>query len=244
MLPRYLWRAFKARFRDQAAELSVIKDYVQPGDIVCDIGANKGSYLFWLSRWVHKGKVVAFEPQAHLAQYLKKVCSATGLRNVTVEAAAVHAKSGSMNLYIPAGCADSPGASLGTRITSREDCRAVSVPVVALDDYFETGKRISVLKIDVEGAELGVFKGAERILKEQAPLLVFECENRHLESTCVTDVFNYLATLGYEGEFVCGRHLRPLSEFDASVHQKENGARFWDAKDYYNNFVFRKPKNK
>lgn len=87
---------------------------------------------------------------------------------------------------------------------------------------------------------MGVFEGANRILRERSPLLVFECENRHLESGNVLDVFEYLNALGYSGQFVCGKALRPLSEFDPSRHQKQQGDRFWDAKDYYNNFVFQK----
>ena len=239
MITRFLWRAFKARYRDQVAEMTVIKQTVRPADIICDIGANKGSYLYWFSRWVPQGRVVAFEPQAELAAYLAKACTSLGLRNVQVEAKAVAASSGNLTLYVP-GSGDSPGASLNAEIAARESCRTVTVPVVALDDYFEPGARISVLKIDVEGAELKLFQGAKRILTEQGPLLVFECENRHLETGTVEDVFNYLRSLGYSGQFIHGSKLRPLSEFDAAVHQKQTGERFWDAKDYFNNFVFRK----
>jgi len=236
---RFLWRAFKARYRDQVVELTAIRQAVRPDDTVCDIGANKGSYVYWLSRWVPRGRVVAFEPQERLASYLQSVCAALGLSNVSVEAKAVHAKSSILNLYVP-GSTDSPGASLNTKVSVSEHCRSVSVPVITLDEYFERDIRISVLKIDVEGAEKKVFEGATRILTQQSPLLVFECENRHLETGSVFDVFRYLNGLGYTGEFVCGSVLRPLDEFDPSIHQKQTGHRFWDAKDYYNNFVFRK----
>jgi hypothetical protein len=61
---RFAIRALKARFRDHSAELSVIKRHIRRGDIVCDVGANKGSFVYWLSRWAGKsGRVVAFEPQ-------------------------------------------------------------------------------------------------------------------------------------------------------------------------------------
>jgi len=240
MKTRFLWRALKARYRDQIAELRVIKNRLRPGDTICDIGANKGSYLFWFSRWVGTGRVIAFEPQEKLADYLRSACSTLPLPNVVIEGKAVDGKSGSMTLYIPDGSGNSPEASLSPRVSDREACRKVSVPVVALDDYFAPEERISVLKIDVEGAELNVFKGAERILAEQSPLLVFECENRHLASGSVDDVFRHLQALGYRGQFIQGRHLRPLTEFDPAVHQKQNGPRFWDAHDYYNNFVFAK----
>ena len=182
--------------------------------------------------------MVAFEPQPEFARRLAEVCRATGLDNVTVEAKAVYSHSGRQELFVPAG--HSPGASLTHKAAEANSFTTLSVPVVALDDYFDASERIALLKIDVEGAELGVFKGAERILRQHAPLLVFECENRHLAPGNVFDVFSYLAGLGYEGSFISGDQVLPISEFDAAVHQRQDGEWFWKRKDYCNNFVFRK----
>ena len=113
-----------------------------------------------------------------------------------------------------------------------ESFTTLSVPVVALDDYFGEDDRVTLLKIDVEGGELGVLKGAERILRRYAPLLVFECENRHLAPGTVGDVFSYLESLGYRGSFVCRDQVLPLAAFDAAVHQRQDGEWFWKSKDY------------
>jgi len=121
-----------------------------------------------------------------------------------------------------------------------ESFTTFSVPTIALDDYFDVSDKVALLKIDVEGAELEVFKGAERILRQYTPLLVFECENRHLAPGNVQDVFSYLESLGYEGSFVCGNGVLPLSGFEAAVHQRQDGAWFWKSKAYCNNFIFRK----
>ena len=104
----------------------------EPTDVVVDVGANKGSYLPWLSRAVHAGKVVAFEPQPQLAEYLNKMCAACSLENVTINAAAVSEANGEMPLFIP-GPDDSPGASLEKAIDRREKCRTIQVPVFSLD---------------------------------------------------------------------------------------------------------------
>jgi FkbM family methyltransferase len=235
---RFRVRALKARFRDQAAEFDVIRQHVRSGDLVCDIGANKGSFILWLSRWCAGGRVVAFEPQPEFARRLADVCRAMRLDNVRVEAKAVYSHSGDQELFVPAG--HSPGASLTHKAAEANSFTTLSVPVVALDDYFGENDHVTLLKIDVEGAELGLFKGAERILRRQAPLLVFECENRHLASGRVGDVFSYLETLGYAGSFVCRNRLLPIAEFDAAVHQRQDGEWFWKSRDYCNNFVFRK----
>jgi len=51
---RFRLRALKARFRDQTAEFAIIRRHLRPGDIACDIGANKGSFIPWLSRWCQR----------------------------------------------------------------------------------------------------------------------------------------------------------------------------------------------
>jgi FkbM family methyltransferase len=235
---RFQIRALKARFRDQKAEFDIISRHIRPGDVVCDIGANKGGFVYWLSRWVRNGRVVAFEPQPELARDLANFCRAIELRNVQVEAKAVYSHSGEQDLFLPTG--HQPGASLHQTAMAAQSFSTLSVPLVSLDDYFGENANITLLKIDVEGAELGVLKGAERILRQHAPLLVFECENRHLAPGSVQDVFSYLEGLGYEGRFVCGNQLFPICEFDAAVHQRQDGEWFWKSKDYCNNFVFAK----
>jgi FkbM family methyltransferase len=234
---RFAIRALKARFRDHKAELAVIRRHIAAGDTVCDVGANKGSFLYWLSRWTgNSGRVVAFEPQRDLASRLANICDACGLRNVTVEAKAVFSGSGLRELHIP--IKHRPGASLSLPGPTAGELTTTVVPVVPLDEYFAPAHRVKVLKVDVEGAELGVFAGAARILREQKPLLVFECEGRHLNGGSVQEVFAYLTSLGYEGRFVHEGELRPLSLFDEAIHQRRDGEWFWKQKGYCNNFIF------
>jgi len=235
---RFRVRALKARFRDQKAEFDIIRRHVRPGDIVCDIGANKGSFIYWLSCWVGNGRVVAFEPQPELARSIADACRAIKLRNVKVEAKAVYAHGGDQDLFIPEG--HQPGASLHRKAQEAASFTTLSVPLVSLDEYFGENDRVSLLKIDVEGAEFGVLRGAERILRQHAPLLLFECENRHLAPGNVQDLFSYLAGLGYEGSFISHGRLLPISAFDAALHQRQDGEWFWKSRDYCNNFVFRK----
>jgi FkbM family methyltransferase len=229
---RFIWRALKARWRDQRAELSIIGNHVGPGDTVCDVGAHKGSYVYWLSRWVgSSGRVLAFEPQPSLAAYLREVAPR---HNVTVEQKALWSGSGMLDLAIPA--IDSPGASL---VASAPGGTRLQVPVVALDDYLRPGQRVSLIKIDAEGAELAIFRGARRTLSEARPWLVFECEKRHLAQERVEDVFGFLDRLGYEGFFFRRGSLHPVSAFDPAIHQKQSDPRFWDHPDYCNNFLFK-----
>lgn len=236
---RFIVRGLKARFRDEKAELRAIREHVSPSDTVCDIGANKGSFTFWLARWCKNGRVIAFEPQPNIANQLADDCRAFKFSNVKIEPMGVYSATGSQNLSIPIH--HSPGASVKpSGALFDKELTTISIPVVALDDYFPKNEKISLLKIDVEGAELDVLQGAERVLKTFSPLLVFECENRHFEKGSVTDVFEYLKSLGYRGSFVFRRKVRPISEFDVSIHQRTDREWFWKSPDYCNNFIFSK----
>ena len=102
-IARFVLRGLKARFRDQKSEFDIIRRHLRPGDIVCDIGANKGSFVLFLSRWCRGGRVVAFEPQPAFAERLAAVCRAMKLDNVTIEARAVYSHSGAQDLFVPSG---------------------------------------------------------------------------------------------------------------------------------------------
>jgi FkbM family methyltransferase len=233
---RFVIRGLKARFRDEKAELRAIRQHLCHSDTVCDIGANKGSFTFWLAQWCKKGRVVAFEAQPAIAEQLAADCKTLGFSSVKVEPIGVYSSSGSQTLSIPAG--HSPCASIKPAGPIFDNASKISIPVVALDDYFPASEKVSFLKIDVEGAELDVLRGAERILKTSAPLLVFESENRHLERGSVRDVFEYLASIGYNGSFVCRRKVRPIAEFDAAIHQRIDHEWSWKSHDYCPNFIF------
>ena len=234
----FAFRALRARLLDERIELGLIEQHVRPTDTVCDIGANKGSFVFWLSRWCRDGQVIAFEPQPVFANLLGRLTASLGLDNVKVEQKAVFSRAGHADLFVPEG--QLPSASLVAKVAGSGSFETISVPMVRLDDYFDQARRIALMKVDVEGAEFEVFKGAERILREQSPLLIFECENRHLQGVTMTDIFAYLNTLGYTGHFVNGHRLLPVSQFDPATHQRQDGEWFWKAKDYCNNFVFSK----
>ena len=240
MICSFLYRNLKARYRDERQEIRALTSAIRPGDVAVDCGAYKGSYLWSLSRAVGPGRVVAFEPQAAPAHYLREVVARCGLRNVTIENIAVSDHEGRMSLRLPGG-SNSPGASLEHEFADDPDCATAEVDVVSLDGYFDDcTARIAALKIDVEGHELAVFEGAERLIDKHSPVLVFECEERHLSGRSVRDVLRWLQDRGYDGSVVQAGRLVPVAEFDPSVHQAQDSDRFWDAKDYANNFIMRR----
>jgi hypothetical protein len=119
-----------------------------------------------------------------------------------------------------------------------ERCTGVSVEVTTLDHYLRDETRpIRALKIDVEGHERAVLRGARSVLQAHAPLVVMECEARHLAGGSVIDVLHELREVGYDGHFVRRGRLMPIAGFDPAVHQAAVGERYWDRVEYCNNFV-------
>ena len=237
---RFAFRGLKAKYKSQRIEIYALTKELRRDHIAIDVGANKGSYLWALSKAVPDGKVVAFEPQPVLSEYLRQACAKSGLKNVIIENQGCSEKSGTLPLAIPGTGISSPGASFEQTVAAREPCRFITVSTVSIDDYFSgESRQIGALKIDVEGHELSVLKGAQGLITHHKPTIVCECEERHLTSGSVSDVIEYVQSMGYASFFCDGAELRPACQFIPSVHQRQNGERFWDAKDYYNNFVFR-----
>jgi len=211
------------------------------GDRAVDVGAKKGSYTFWMRQAVgESGRVYAFEPQPELAGYLRATCGAMRWGNVEIREAAASDRTGEATLRVP-GSGPSPGASLEASAAAGPSSRGVRCETVRLDDALgddEEG-RIALLKVDVEGHELAVFRGAARILARDSPALIFECEARHLGGdSAPADVFAFLEALGYAGSFFSSSGLRAVPGFDPAVHQRRGPGRFWKEPGYVNNFLF------
>ena len=234
MKTRFLYRAWKARLRGERGEVQALLSRLGPGDRAVDVGANKGAYLYWMRRAVGPaGAVYAFEPQPGLARYLEAARQCMGWENVSVREVALSDSAGRKALHVP-GWEGSPGASLEAAVGGR----AREVEVDTLDHQLEGEGAVRLVKIDVEGHELAVLRGAARTLSAHHPALLFESEMRHLGGRSPHEVFAYLRSLGYRGAFFSPRGLRPIEEFDPSVHQRCGPGRFWEAPCYCNNFLF------
>lgn len=212
-----------------------MRDALRPGDAAVDAGAYKGGYTYWMRRAVGAGGAVfAFEPQPGAAAMLRRYVSAFRWTNVTVSEGALSSSVGTCTLLTPGDRGVSPAASL-VGASLPPGARTLTVDVDPLDTWLERrspGSRVALLKVDVEGHELEVFRGARRVLTEHRPHILVECEVRHLRDSSMGDVFGYLGGLGYRGAFFEGGDLVDVARFDADVHQVAG------RRPYVNNFAF------
>jgi FkbM family methyltransferase len=229
---RFLYRAWNYRFRVEPSEIAFLLACVQRGQAVVDVGAHKGAFTYWLHKAVGtSGSVHSFEPQPELSTYLSHAKHIVGLDNVTVVPAGVSHRSGAMELSRRSD-QPSPGATL---VPNHESHAAtMQVLVHSLDDYFRDhpSRPISFIKCDVEGHEYEVFQGAQQLLVKDRPVLMFECEQRHLRDRQTHQVFTYLQDIGYEGKCFFRGQTHPLERSQKDQHQDPL------ADDYINNFCF------
>jgi FkbM family methyltransferase len=237
MMERLKWfyRAWRYRLKVEKREIGTLLEHLGGGDTAVDVGAHKGAFTYWMRERVGpRGRVFAFEPQPGLAVRLQSLCAVPKYQNVVIENLGLSSSSGTLDLKIP-GSKASPSASFETTEDTLDANRSIAVGVTTLDEYFSKNQagRIRLIKCDAEGHELEVFRGAERILGDHHPDLLFECEARHRRGGTVEEVFRYLTSLGYQGWCLHRDGLFELARFDPAIHQSDPSDR-----DYVNNFLF------
>jgi FkbM family methyltransferase len=153
-------RGFIAEEYEPAVWGRVMRE-VRAGDHVVEVGASIGLYaLAFAGRVGAAGHVTAFEPDPESVAALEANVGVNGWRDrVTVIRAAVGQSNGAVRFAAARG--------VESRIETRADGGAgvITVPMVTLDDTF-AGRRIDVIKIDVEGFEQNVIQGARNVLTE------------------------------------------------------------------------------
>lgn len=219
------------------AVIPFLEHLVQPGDTVLDIGARWGTYTLLLAgRCGPNGRVYAFEPnpehRAALASLARKA------RNLDVRMVAVSDETGKAILHIP--LEDGRQADgLASLAEPRDPYRSVEIERLLIDDL--DLPRVNVLKIDVEGHELAVLRGAQATLRRHMPALVVEVEERHRPGSIV-ETSAYLAEQEYDGYAIYRDGVRPIGEFDvdrdqSTPLQRSNSGRTLPA-EYVNDFFF------
>ncbi|GAB2751082.1 FkbM family methyltransferase [Streptomyces bullii] len=167
----------------------------------------------WYGPWTHRlsaraRRVVTVEPVPHLARLLANGSPP----NVRVIQAAASDRPGIARLWLPSDDAGDRGVSSLVRRDIHG--RALDVPCVTLD---ELGLRdVGFIKIDVDGNEPAVLRGATGLLARDRPALFVE-----LEIQPIAPVVTYLALLGYDGWVLPGDAWVPLSGFPLEDHQAD-----------------------
>jgi len=235
--PSLLKQLLVLRARPQGGdrELALLHALVEPHREAIDVGAHRGLYSLYLERIVGPDRLHLFEPVPELHRYLRRLFPRAHVHSVALSDAP-----GESTLSVPV----IQGRQFVSRATLQPDLEEVGatgrsqLPVVTrrLDDYLEDGTLhdVGFLKIDVEGHELQVLRGAQRLLRTSRPVLLVEIECRHHRFP-VSRVHEWLHDVGYDLYFLnpAGTNLVAIREFSAERDQDPSAM---GAGRYVNNF--------
>ncbi len=160
--------AFRERYEQ---ELGYLQSLLSEGDVFIDVGACYGIYAVLAAHMVGEtGCVMAFEPAARTFEVLQANIASNGFTNVVVRRLALADRGGTLPLF---ACPDPGRSSLG-RSDSALGCE--NVLASTLDEEFGKTRltRADVIKIDAEGAEELILRGAKGVLAGSHPMVIFE----------------------------------------------------------------------
>src|SRR5215472_2599105 len=154
----------------ETAETRFVEAFLRSGTTVLDIGAHHGYYTLLASMLVgDRGRVFAFEPSPRERNRLERHVRINNCSNVVIEQIALGAEAGEADLFLVDGAEDYCN-SLRPPVVNAPT-RKVRVSVDTLDEFLARNRipNIDFIKLDVEGAELSVLKGASSLLTQSRP---------------------------------------------------------------------------
>jgi FkbM family methyltransferase len=176
-------------------------ELIRPNDIVWDIGANVGLFTFAAAaRAGSKGRVIAFEPDTWLVQLLRKSASAQPESSapVTIVPAAVASSLSLREFTIASRSRASNALSDYGHTQMGKIYEKQTVVALSLDWLAERLPMPTLVKCDVEGAEIEVFSGQSRILRDIRPVIIVEVGAEAAER--MTDILVLEQYCLYDGE--------------------------------------------
>jgi FkbM family methyltransferase len=177
-------------------ELEFWRSQVKPGMVVIDVGANVGVYTFSAASRVGKaGRVVAIEPFSNCVERLQATCKLHQLSQVTICRGAASDHDGEIYLSL------STSSELNEVVEETSELapdQYEKAPCFSLDSLCEREKitQVDFLKIDAEGHELSVLRGASQLIENYSPIILYE--NIASDQDSNLPVAGYLQEIGYE----------------------------------------------
>ncbi|TXD41660.1 FkbM family methyltransferase [Lujinxingia vulgaris] len=193
------WRGFYS-----GPQIALLRHLLEPDHVFIDIGANHGEFSVVAARQVPRGRVVAFEPNEAIHRRLRFNIESNGFENVTLSTSGLSDEPGVARIYQAAERFDDGTTHLGLATlypTERRGQVVQEIELTTLDTFVKDAglKRVDLIKIDIEGAELAALKGADEVLTGFRPNIILELNQGTCKSAGYTmdDLLDLLASYGY-----------------------------------------------
>ena len=202
----YVEYLFKAVFtQPMKTQIDQMARYIVPGSCVIDIGANAGFFAHRFSKYIGDGVALAFEPQSVPRSIMTVASFFKRNRNIVLFPMALGQATGLLKLKIPFKSRHKVGISLAHTgdhddLHERFEVRHELVPCWRLDDVMKEVDfgPVSMIKIDVEGGELDVLRGARNTIAAHRPTVICEIDGRDNRfGTTRRELLDYFRALGY-----------------------------------------------
>ena len=200
---------------------AVISALLERGDVAIDVGANVGYFTLLLAQIVGQdGHVYSFEPIPELHDRTQRSIELNGLKNISLSTLAVSDRTARCEFHL--GPKTHLGRSSFRQIPDSEE--QIPVNTIQLDNFASGKSRITLAKIDVEGAECAVLRGMRAILQRDHPDVVLEVTDSFLREAGDSgeELFAMLYPLGYRAYLIDHNGLKRLSGWDKDLPQQFN----------------------
>jgi FkbM family methyltransferase len=195
---------------------------IKPDATCVDIGANVGDYLSQFVALAPRGRHLACEPLPHLARDLR-----SKFPMVQVHECALSDTSGQATFNYVHGLPDWSGLKTQS-YPANVKVEKIPVEIKRLDDLIGPDQQVDFIKVDVEGAEMGVFRGGAGVIKRCRPHILFEHARVHTAE--------YATTPEMVHDFLCGECGLKMYSLDGSgPHTREQFAKIYD-RSHRNNY--------
>jgi FkbM family methyltransferase len=158
---KHLYSTYFGARQHEREEIENLPNLLRDCEIFIDVGASLGMYTYFANRRLEGAKIIAIEADPDRFEELQRNCAAWQAEGSN-ELVAVHAAVGDRRTPVPFFKTGTQISGGFFPVQERSDrYTRIDVPQVVLDDFFEDGRK-TLVKIDVEGGELRVLRGAER----------------------------------------------------------------------------------
>ncbi len=205
----------------------LMRRFLKPDSNCIDIGSHRGEVLSQMLKYAPEGQHYAFEPIPELFRFLQKKYS--GKANILPYALAE--KEGISTFHYVKNAPAFSGLKKRKYHINNPEIQKLEVNVKTLDQLLPEDLKIDLIKIDVEGAEFPVLKGAKRILRKSRPLVIFEfgLGASDYYNTDPDEFYKYLTE-------ECRLNIFPIKDWfknGTPLKQKEFKDLYQENKEYY-----------
>lgn len=196
-LPARYFKYFPSDY--EAENFSFYKKFAKKGSVTLDIGAHFGLFAVFFQK-TSEGVVYAFEPTKDTLKVLRETIAINKLESVVqVVPMAVDKESGTANFFINS-VVGGRGNTLVQNAKLGQTSSSYAVQIISVDEFVgQKNLEIGCIKIDAEGAELGVLKGARKSILKDKPIILLSIHPEPIISRGDTleEIWDILQEYGY-----------------------------------------------